>query len=213
MSPWSGSTLTTRPGTPRQAARMPGVRIARIEAWSRYLARAGLPRPTVPAPRRRFQRRRSRPHPGAAAYRGERSGHQIQTSTCHSRNPSSYSPLASQGGRTPEHSGLRGQRGEVGSTGRRQAFRKIHAHYPGTERPARVTLAAYAAPYAGTERRRTGRAGRRGHLNNQPGKRRAARPYTEWRRVWPLARASETQGWLGLVRRCAVSGAWWRQMA
>ena len=51
-------------------------------------------------------------------------------------------------------------------------------------------------------------------LNNQPGKGRAARPYTEWRRVWPLARAaSGTQGWLGLVRRCAVSGAWWRQMA
>jgi hypothetical protein len=49
--------------------------------------------------------------------------------------------------------------------------------------------------------------------NNQPGKRRAARPYTGWRRVWPLARASGTQGWLGLVRRCAVSGAWWRQMA
>jgi hypothetical protein len=44
-------------------------------------------------------------------------------------------------------------------------------------------------------------------LNNQPGKRRAVRPYTEWRRVWPLARASGTQGWLGLVRRCAVSGA------
>jgi hypothetical protein len=50
-------------------------------------------------------------------------------------------------------------------------------------------------------------------LNNQPGKRRAARPYTGWRRVWPVARASGTQGWLGLVRRCAVSGAWWRQMA
>jgi len=50
-------------------------------------------------------------------------------------------------------------------------------------------------------------------LNNQPGKRRAARPYTGWRRVWPLARASGTQGRLGLVRRCAVSGAWWRQMA
>jgi len=47
----------------------------------------------------------------------------------------------------------------------------------------------------------------------QPGKRRAARPYTEWRRVRPLARASGTQGWLGIVRRCAVSGAWWRQMA
>src|SRR6266403_6289778 len=45
----------------------------------------------------------------------------------------------------------------------RLSGRFTQAHYPGTERPARVTLAAYAAPYAGTERRRTGRAGRRGH--------------------------------------------------
>jgi hypothetical protein len=50
-------------------------------------------------------------------------------------------------------------------------------------------------------------------LNNQPGKRCAARPYTGRRRVWPLTRASRTQGWLGLVRRCAVSEAWWRRMA
>jgi hypothetical protein len=33
------------------------------------------------------------------------------------------------------------------------------------------------------------------------------------RRAWPLARASRTQGWLGLVRRCAVSETWWRRMA
>src|SRR5260370_14843715 len=47
---------------------------------------------------------------------------------------------------------------DVGLSGR-----LTQAHYPGTERPARVTLAAYAFPHAGAERRRTGPPGRRGH--------------------------------------------------
>ncbi len=40
----------------------------------------------------------------------------------------------------------------------------------------------------------------------------AARPYTGRLRV-ALGEASRTQGWLGLVRRCAVSETWWRRMA
>src|SRR5206468_2282452 len=53
-------------------------------------------------------------------------------------------------------------------------------------------------------------------LNNQPGKRRAARPYAGWRRVWPSGRAPGTQGLLGSCGDAPYpehDGGGWRDLA